>query len=305
MTDKPLKAIHGSPDKLFQIGEFQIDFECYVLEGGIRVLSGRGVQKALGLGKAHGAKLKQFLGSKQIKPFISSELAMAISKPIRFIRPGRGGVVALGYEATILQKICDLVLTARKAGALQTIEQKAVAEKCEMLVRVFAKVGIIALIDEITGYKYAQDRDAIYQILKAYVREELLPWTKTFPDEFYRQMFRLHNWSYNPQKTKRPSVVGIWTNRLIYDKLPDGVLEELQQKNPKVYRTTRRYKHFQFLTEDIGDPHLRGHLQQVLILMRISPNWRVFLRHFNRAFPMVGDQLSLEGENFEIIELDK
>jgi hypothetical protein len=229
---------------------------------------------------------------------------MELAKPLRFIRPGRGGKVAFGYEATILQKICDIVLQARKADALNTKQLRIVAEQCEMLTRVFAKVGIIALIDEITGYKYIQDRDALFQILKAYVREELLPWVRTFPDEFYRQLFRLHNWAYNPQTVKRPSIIGKWTNKLIYEQLPEGILGELQRKNPRVYKRGRRYRHFQFLTEDIGNPHLRGHLQQVIVLMRISPNWRVFLQHFNRAFPKVGDQIELEGEGFEIKELE-
>src|SRR3972149_2353330 len=101
------------------------------------------MQKAMGLGQTHGTKLREFLDSKQIKPFISNELAMELAKPLRFIRPGRGGKVAFGYEATILQKICDIVLQARKADALNTKQLRIVAEQCEMLTRVFAKVGIM------------------------------------------------------------------------------------------------------------------------------------------------------------------
>lgn len=72
-------------------GEVKINLECYVLEGDIRVLSGRGMQKAMGLGQTHGTKLRKFLYSKQLKPFISGELAMELTKLLRFIRPGRGG----------------------------------------------------------------------------------------------------------------------------------------------------------------------------------------------------------------------
>ena len=42
------KAICGSPEKMLKIGEVEI--ECYVLEDGTRVLSGRGMQQAIGLG---------------------------------------------------------------------------------------------------------------------------------------------------------------------------------------------------------------------------------------------------------------
>jgi len=79
----------GSPDKPLRIGGVEIP--CYVLEDGTRVLSGRGMQTALTLGQRHGALLKGFLGKSNLKPFISDELAMALSSPMRFIRPGRGG----------------------------------------------------------------------------------------------------------------------------------------------------------------------------------------------------------------------
>lgn len=305
MSEKLKKATHGSPNKLFKIGDLEIRLECYVLEDGTRVLSGRGMQKAMALGQESGSKLKSFLKNKELIPFINKDLTKELANPIRFVRPGRGGKVSVGYEATVLQKICDAVLQARKAGKLTNPKDLLVAEQCEMLTRVFAKVGIIALIDEITGYQFVRDREALYRILKAYVREELLPWAKTFPDEFYKEMFRLHNWDYNPENVKRPSVIGTWTNKLVYERLPHGVLEELQKINPKVYKRGRRYKHFQYLTEDIGNPHLRGHLQQLIVLMRISPNWRVFLSHFERAFPLHGDQLALEGEGFEYSNLEE
>ena len=82
---KSPKAIYGSPDKKLKIGDREL--ECYVLEGGKRVLSGRGMQEALGLGQAHGSLLKDFTTQKSIIPFISNALAMEL---VRF----RGAYVA-------------------------------------------------------------------------------------------------------------------------------------------------------------------------------------------------------------------
>ena len=48
-----------------------------------------------------------------------------------------------GYEATILPELCDAVLSARVAGSLN-YQQKHIAQQCEILVRAFARVGIIA-----------------------------------------------------------------------------------------------------------------------------------------------------------------
>ena len=68
----------------------------YVLEDETRVLSGRGMQEALGLGQAHGALLKRFVGQSSLNPYINNELAMDLQSPVRFIRPGRGGETRLG-----------------------------------------------------------------------------------------------------------------------------------------------------------------------------------------------------------------
>ena len=100
-----LRATHGASRKTHILGE--IEFDCYVLEDGTAVLSGRGMQRVLGLGdrETHGSKLAGLLSNSSLTPFISNELARDFSNPIRFIRPGRGGTPARGYEATVLTKI--------------------------------------------------------------------------------------------------------------------------------------------------------------------------------------------------------
>ena len=209
---------------------------------------------------------------------------MALSEPIIF-RPPQTGQLAHGIEATLLKDICEVFLNARKAGKLSE-PQERIAENAEVLFRGFAAVGIIALVDEATGYQEKRDRDALQRILEAYIAKELLPWTKMFPDEFYQQMFRLRGWQYDRMSTKRSQLVGFLTNQLIYDKLPQGVLDELKSRNPVDAKSKRRRrKHFQFLTEDIGNPHLKNQLVAVITLMRASTGWPQFKRNFARAFP--------------------
>jgi hypothetical protein len=128
----------------------------------------------------------------------------------------------------------------------------------------------------------------------AIIAEELRKWTKTFPDEFYKQMFRLRNWEFKPSSVRqRPSVVGKYTNNIVYDRLAPGILEELKKKNPKLPSGRRKHKHFQWLTEDIGDPRLREHLASVITLMRASSEWPQFLRMLDRALPRYGDTAQL------------
>ena len=219
---------------------------------------------------------------KILKPFISEDLSIASINPIIFKTPN--GSIAYGYEATILVDICDAVLAARKANVLQP-QQMHISDRCEILVRGFARVGIIALVDEATGYQVIRARDELHKILDAYIAKELLPWTKRFPDEFYKELFRLRNWQYNPFSVKRPILVGNLTNKIVYKKLPPGVLEELVEKNPADETGRRKYHHHRFLTPDIGNTHLEKHLSAVIALMRASTSWKGFLKLLERAFP--------------------
>ncbi len=286
MRKKVPKAIYGAPDRPLRIGS-DIEIPCYVIEDNKRVLVMTGMIKALDMKpgtaakKEVGDRITKFISTKGIKPRISDSLTDMIKNPIKF-KPPHGGI-AYGYEATILADICEAVLVARKEGKLHW-QQEHIATRCEILVRGFARVGIIALVDEATGYQYERDRDELNKILEAYIAKELLPWTKRFPDEFYRQLFRLRGWQYSPFSVKRPQYVGRLTNELVYEKLPNGVLDELRNKNPKTPKGYRKHRHHQFLTENIGNPHLERHIASVTTLMRAAANWRNFKSLFQRAF---------------------
>lgn len=302
MSEQLPKAIYGSPDRPLRIGDIEIP--CYVLEDGRRVLTQQGFLQALGRSrtakggtgaeKARVDRLPAFLVAGNLKPFISHEL-IASTRPIRF--KTTMGTKAFGYLAELLPEVCRVYLNARDVGALAP-NQSAIALKCDILIRGFATVGIIALVDEATGYQYDRDRDALYKILEAYISKELLPWAKRFPDEFYKHLFRLHGWQYSPPSVKRPRLVGKLTEELVYKQLPPGVLDELRNKNPKDEKGRRRHKLFQFLTEDIGDPHLQKQIVKVVTLMQISRNWRAFKTFFAQAHPgpIQGDMFPEDAE---------
>lgn len=281
------RATHGSEDHPLRIGEIEIP--CYVLGDGTRVLSMGGMIRGLGVSQ-RADRLAAFLGGKGLSTFVSEELTARIGSPIKF-HPPRGGTLAYGYPATILADICDAVLRARAAGALQS-QQKHIAEQCEILVRGFARVGIIALVDEATGYQEIRDKNALQAILDKYLAKELAAWAKRFPDEFYQQIFRLHEWEWRGMKVNRPGVVAHYTKDLVYKRLAPGILEELEKKNP-IESGRRKSKHHQWLTIDVGHPALAQHLHAVIGLMRISGTWDQFMLFVDRAFPRKGDTLQL------------
>lgn len=283
MDKKILKAGYNGN---LTIGNLEIDAS--VLEDGTRVLSYRSVNRVLGQSEkwSKGAsELPPFLAKKELSPFISEDLTVPLSNPIEY-KPLHGGRTAFGVPATLLPEICDIWLKAREAGGLKSKRDLLIAMQAETVVRALAHIGIIALVDEATGYQEVREKQELQKILAKYISPELLPWTMKFPEEFYKEMFRLKGWTYMAtSKKQKPMMAGKITREIVYDKLPKGVIEEISKRNPRKEETgLRQYHQHRFLTNDIGNPHLSKQIAVVIALMRISANWRIFDRNFKRAF---------------------
>lgn len=285
-------------------GELEIGnavLPCAVLEDGTRVLSETGIAQSLGsrsgaskrqkyAAQAEGrAPLPLFLSPKRLEPYIDQKLIDGPLKPLKY---AQGRSMLTGYDASALPIICDIWLQARDAGRLQK-QQLGKAQKAEMLMRGLAHIGIIALVDEATGYQELRDRLALQALLDRYLRKELAAWAKKFPDEFYKQIFRLRGWQWKGMKVNRPSVVGKYTNDIVYERIAPELLAELERKNPRTRKGRRKAKHHQWLTEDIGEPALAQHLHAVIGLMRASSDWTQFKILLRRAFPKKGRTLEL------------
>lgn len=263
---------------------------CYVLEDGTRVLARIGLLKAIGRkGKAKGGrqydeefKTPVFLTAENLKPFIPEDL-IGNSTPIIFTY---NGVKIIGYKAELLPQICEVFLDAKEAKKLHP-QQTNIAEACKILYRGFAKVGIIALVDEATGYQYDRARKALEEILEKFISKELLRWVKTFPDEFYFHIYRLKDWKMSENANQRTPLLGKITNDLVYQRLAPGVLKELQRLTPRNEKGRLKHKYFQRLTDDIGHPKLREHLASAITLMRVfdDKDWEGFYKAVNRALP--------------------
>lgn len=288
------KAEFGADDRPLKIGDMEIP--CFVLEDERRVLTFSGMQDALRMAKGGSMvpgmnRFELFASRERIKPFVSNELFDRIRRPIVFISPNGGR--NYGYEAEVLVEICEAVLSARASEQGLQSQQRQIAHQCELIMRGLARVGIVALVDEATGYQEVRKRDALHRILEAYISPELMKWQKRFPDSFYEEMFRLHGWPYDPESVARPGVVGRFTNTYVYEQLPDGVLDELRRLNPKNASGSRRACLHQFLSDGIGNPHLEKQLAAVTTIMRIADDWPSFKRMFAKAFPKKGDQIEL------------
>ena len=267
---------------------------CYVLEDGTRVLSGRKMQEILKVvdGNISGTKLPQFLSNSILKPFIFSNKDAAHFDPIICFK---GKQRINGYEATVLTDICEAILRARRSGVKMTERQQIVANQCEILLSSFAKIGIIALIDEATGYQNEREHFELQKILSAYISEEILKWQLTFTDDFYREVYRLWGLPFIPKYIKnKPSFIGKLTTKYIYDLLPDGVVDKIKEKTGKTDKGNWKYKWHQSLTPEIGREHLKKQIIEVTTLMSISKSKSEFNELFERKYNAKPIQLELE-----------
>lgn len=264
--------------------EKDIKIECYVMDNGERVLSLRGAARTIGLSGNGSQALARNLSTQWISPFLSNKLKDWLDKANRneltFYRGIRGRNF-LPFEASLFVDLCTAYVDAMHAGALPTEKQMQTAQRLYAIMTAFAKTGLVAVIDEVTGFQADRDRDALQKVLEAYISEELLPWARRFPDEFYKQMFRLRGWEYKGKA--KPPYAGKLTNDYIYHYLPKGVLEELQKKTPKSKAGNRTNRFHQHLTEDTGLPSLDKQLQQTIALMKASDNWEEFDKLFRKA----------------------
>lgn len=257
-----------------------LSIPCAVLDNTERVISIRGLANYLGVkgGGAYWEKkrksnvvlLPEFVSAQYLEPFITDEVKDLLTNTILYT--ALNGQSAEGMKGKILPKICDVWIKALNAGALNE-RQKLIAERAYQLLSAFAEIGITALIDEVTGYQ--KDRREYEKILELYVAKDIQPYLHTFDDNFYKQLYRLQGWSWDAFKNKKknhPQYIGKLTNRLIYEKLAPGVLEELRRINPKDEKGNRKSKHFQRLTVDIGYTELVKLLSAVTVLLEQFPD---------------------------------
>ena len=288
------EAVCGSPDQPLRIGDVEI--ECYVLDDGTRVLTQATFLEALGRHRKANVRreggeepMPAILQGKALFPFITKEIREK-SRPIAFKLPSGGR--ASGYNAEMLPVVCELYLKLRDSGKLPA-NQEHVAHQADILIRGLAHVGIIALVDEATGYQELRTRDALAKILEAYVAKELQAWVRTFPEDFYRELFRLRGLDYPRATVSRPPYFGHLTNDVIYKRLAPGVLEELRLQTPRDSKGRLKDRLHQRLTPDLGHPKLREHLASVITIMRLSDEWSDFKEKLDRVHPRYGETMTL------------
>jgi hypothetical protein len=269
----------------------------------IRVVSERGLIKSFG-GKRGGshwrrakvdvgaANLPVILSASNLRDCIGPELHEGLNTRYLYKTPGRAGLAAHGIRAELYPMICDVFLKARDHKVLLP-SQEELAAAADILMRALAHTGIIALVDEATGYQKKRPIDALARILEAFIAKELQPYVPTFQPDYYEQLFRLRGLDYKTDSVKRPQYFGWLTNDIVYKRLAPGVLAELKRVLQRNDNGRPTHKYFQRLTANKGYPKLREHLGAVVAIMKLSYDYQDFISKLDAQAPRYGESFPL------------
>jgi len=285
----------------FSIGDVLVS--CAVLPNGQRIITQSTFLRALGRSPQPKAgkgvlstldELPYFLANPVFEPFITESLKVSTTPIFYQTKSGTKGV---GYDARLLPKVAEIYLRYRDnvltmKGRIPRTYQKMIVA-ADILIRGLADVGIIALVDEATGYQRDRARDALSKILEEFIAKELRPWIHTFPDQFYEQLFRLRGLSFPRMTIKRPQYFGHLTNDIVYSRLAPAVLDELKKLTPRDIKGRHKHQFHRRLTPDVGHPKLREHLASIITLMKISKTYSQFLKMLDTVHPKYNENLPL------------
>ena len=283
-------------DGVLKIGEVEVDV--YLLRDKRRVISKKAIARVLGLKSEGGNAFLRTMTREGIRSGLPEKLVKKIENPI-FFKPLTGDS-ADGYEAEVLIDVCSALISARLDDRMHP-SQYFLAVQAEIILRSTANIGIIALIDEAVGY-VSRRRDEYRRLFDDFIRKEYRQWESEFPDKFFGMIYRLYGLKrQNPDSHRHPQFFGKFIRKYVYYPLAQSngaILEVLDEKNPVVYaKGGRRYKLFQFLSDELGMPAFRQHLWQTLGIGEASVDKDQFERGFYRAFPEatpVGHQWGLD-----------
>ncbi len=253
-----------------------LTLECHVLSDGQRVLTQREMVRALSGGRRSG-NLTRYLDR---NPLTKDG---AGAKPIEFAIPK--GPDAIGYDATLLVDICDKYIEADEQGLLRP-SQKKLAQQAFVILRACAKVGIIALIDEATGYQEFRARNALQLKLQAFIADEMQEWARMFPEEFWLELARLESIRYSARN--RPLRWGRYVMMFVYDAVDPDVGKVLRQKNPDPHFMKN---HHQWLKKH-GRQKVNDQIQRVIAVMKLCRDMDDFKKKFAKVFKNAPLQLS-------------
>jgi hypothetical protein len=209
--------------------------DCYVLEDERRVVSQRGVVRALTGSATGSAPLGRYLDR------LPARFAHLAAQPeIAFASPTGP---AKGRSVEWLSELLDAYVDAFMAGELHAT-QVDLARQARAIQSAAAKIGWTALVDEATGYQDVRETTALSFMYRALLLESRCQWDLMWPADFAEAVCRLHD---EPFDGTQPRFLASTYEKLYRLVLGEEVYAELKSRNPEPSFGTN---HHQWLTPE-------------------------------------------------------
>jgi hypothetical protein len=221
-----------------------------------------------------------------------SELIDQLKAPLEIVVEG---ITIPCFEHTVITKYCKAVGEARRAHKISGASFLEYAESCERFLAAAADLGLVALIDEATGYIQEKQKHEYRDLFRDFIRKEMREWEKEFPDQFFDGIYKIYKIPRQVDKN-HPQFFAKFIRKYVYHPLADShgiILSMLDEKNPVVGKG-RKHKLHQFLDDQVGLTKLRAHVWQIVGILGSVNSKSSFQKGFRNAFPRAFDQMELE-----------
>ena len=145
---------------------------------------------------------------------------------------GEGKARRLFIDCRVITDFCRLMLQLRSLKKISG-PYLQYAQNCERFMVGLADTGLVALIDEATGYRKRR-HDEYKQLFLQFIQDEHTDWLKEFQDPFFDGIYKIYNLP-RMTKSQHPRFFGAFIAKYVYYPLASSrgaILENLREKNP-------------------------------------------------------------------------
>lgn len=277
-----------------------VEMPCYVLSTGDRAFSLKGI--VVGLMQTEGGQLAEYIKVRALRPHLPSDLIPdddgKIEALFQFDAGGQGiAKMALGIKVerfndllrAYSSALIDHALSASDPSKMSlTAKQLEIAYRAVKFQQACTDVGLVALVDEATGYQYERAADALQVKLKLYLEDEMRKWERTFPEQLWQEFGKLTNWK-GPLHS-RPKYWGKLVMELIYGYLDPDVAKWLKENAPK---PMRGQNYHQWLSSQFGLKKLTEHIWMVIGMASACHSMAELRQKMAERFGRTGVQFTL------------
>ena len=266
----------------------KVELPCAVLENEQRIVSQIGIYAAFKRplrSEKGNTGVPYIMEAQNLRPFYTDEL-LELAKPVYYYH--YNGKDSLGYAASFLPQLCKLYVRANKEGNLTKSQRRFLAQ-AKLILSHLPNKPIEQMVDEESGYVYSKEKAWFKSNLMPYINKAFLKWQDGFPREFYQEIFRLHNWKYDPYQLKKPEfiILSKFLNDYLYFHLPEDIKQDLREEPPSRGKVKRPKKPSHSVSDDLENAYLNRFLIRLVTVMELSNSLENFRANFDRVFRKV------------------